>query len=150
MKAITRFTFADHQGPGATDPDDRQLLADGQPTALRVPGRVLRKQYETRHGYLLFTELDYWIEEAVFVVLVDKSLQRIVAQRLLNKWYSSYSLDAVEWQDDEHFYLTIEGLAEYRFYFTVRRFTIPLIRPRLGIACRRFHPGSGQWRRDIR
>lgn len=145
MHTIERFALQPHLGSPQTDPADALLIVDGQVSALRVPGRLLRRQYQTTLGYVLITELDYWVEEAVLVVLVSLDLQRVLAHRTLTRWYSSYYLEEVAWQDDRHFYLTIEGLEHYRFYFTLRPRHWPLVSPRLGMRCRRQNRKSGKW-----
>lgn len=148
MQPLERFALQAHQGSPETDPADAQLIVDGHLSALRIPGRLLRRQYQAALGYVLITELDYWIEEAVFVVLLSLDLQQVLAHRMLARWYSSYYLQEVQWQDDRHFFVTIEGLEQQRFYFTLRARHWPLIRPRMDMSCRKLDSKSGKWTLD--
>lgn len=147
MKPTERFSFAPWLGPAQSQPAESALLVGGQPTTLTVPGRTLRRQYETSAGYLLITELDYWIEEQVIVVLISKDLRNVLGIHVLGRWYSSYYLEDVEWLDETHFFVTLEGLKDYRFHFTLRQHPIPLIYPRLGVVCRRLDTRRGTWKR---
>jgi hypothetical protein len=82
--------------------------------------------------------------------LISKDLEKVLSERTVGQMYSSFWLDEVFWLDEAHFYATIDGLADYRFYFTIRPFGIPWIYPRLGLSCRRLNVKNGLWRRDIR
>ncbi|WP_347905193.1 hypothetical protein [Pseudomonas purpurea] len=149
MKPVERFAFAPWLGTVQSQPSESAVLVDGQPSTLTISGRRLCRQYETPAGYVLITELDFWVEEQVFVVLISKDLRTVLGEHVLGHWYSSYYLKEVEWLDETHFFVTLEGLEEYRFYFTLRPRHIPLIYPRLGVACQRLDTRRGTWKRQF-
>lgn len=150
MKTIERFALVKHQGPYENWPQKTPVIIDGDLSALAISGFNLLRQYETTAGYVLVTDFDCPYEEAVCFVLLSRDLKTVLSERTVGQMYSSFPLDHVVWQDDAHFYATIDGLADYRFYFTIRRFGIPWIYPRLGRACRRLNVKDGTWKRDIR
>jgi hypothetical protein len=150
MNPLERFALWQSEDPDAPSPGTSQVIIDGHRSALVISGRTLLRQYETASGYLLVTDFDCPFDEAVCFVLISKDLQRVLGEHMVGYVYSSYDLDELIWLDEAHFFATFMDLADYRFYFTIRRFGIPWIYPRLGVACRRFHPKSGTWRRDIR
>ncbi|MBK5413163.1 hypothetical protein [Pseudomonas sp. TH31] len=150
MKAIERFALVQHHGPDENWPEKNPVIIDGRASSLAISGFNLLRQYETAAGYLLVTDFDCPYEEAVCFVLVSQDLETVLSERTICQMYSSFWLDEVVWLDEANFYATLDGLAEYRFYFTIRRFGIPWIYPRLGLACRRLNVNNGLWRRDIR
>lgn len=150
MKTIERFALQQHDGPYEKWPAKTRLIIDGQLSTLAISGFTLLRQYQTPAGYLLVTDFDCPFEEAVCFVLVSQDLDMVLSERTVGQMYSSFMLNEVMWQDETHFYATILGLDDYRFYFTLRSVGIPWLYPRLGLACRRFNAKSGRWRRGIR
>lgn len=150
MNTLERFALWQPEAPDDPNPEASPLIIDGHRSALVISGRTLLRQYETASGYLLVTDFDCPFEEAVCFSLISKDLQNVLGEHVVGCMYSSYYLEELVWLDEAHFFATFAGLADYRFYFTIRRFGIHWIYPRLGVACRRFHPKSGTWRRDIR
>jgi len=150
MQPVERFALVTHQGPYETWPVQTPVLVDGQASSLTIPGFNLLRQYETTAGYVLVTDFDCPFEEAICFVLVSKDLRTVLGEHTVGQWYNSYWLEEIVWQDAEHFFATFHDLPDYRFYFTLRKRHIPLIYPRIGVVRRRFHPKSGQWKRDIR
>jgi hypothetical protein len=150
MKTIERFALQQHDGPYENWPQKTRVIIDGKVSTLAISGFTLLRQYQTAAGYLLVTDFDCPFEEAVCFVLVSQDLKTVLSERTVGQMYSSFMLNEVTWQDETHFYATIQDLDDYRFYFTLRSFGIPWLYPRLGLACRRFNAKHGQWRRDIR
>jgi hypothetical protein len=139
MKAVARFALAQHQGPYEAWPVRTSVIIDSQLSELTIPGFTLLRQYETTAGYLLVTDFDCPFEEAVCFALIDKDFRTVLSERTVGQWYNSYILDEVEWLDDKHFFATFHDQPEYRYEFTIRKYNIPLIYPRLGLTCRCIH-----------
>jgi hypothetical protein len=104
-------------------------------TAVHVPGIELLEQFETADGYLLVTDHDCPFEETFHFILLDRQL-RIRARRSLGAGFSFVPgsqirlLHKLEWEDDRHFLATLTGPPEH-WRFTIRRFGIPVVHPRL-------------------
>jgi hypothetical protein len=128
MKAISRFTLEQHDGPYKTWPPRSRLFLDGEPTGIRLPGFVLLHQFETSDGYILVTDYDCPFEEITNFTLLNKKL-RLQSCRWLGWIYESFLLQRIEWLDDCTFIAVIYH--EHRYRFTIRSWWIPYIRPRL-------------------
>jgi hypothetical protein len=130
MNPITRLTLEQHDGPYEKWPLRSRLLLDGEPTGLTLPGYVLLHQFETPEGYLLVTDYDCPFEEMTNFILLSTDL-RILSCRSLGWMYETYLLDRIEWIDERTFSAVFYG--EWRCRFTIRRWGIPYLWPRLGM-----------------
>jgi hypothetical protein len=137
MKRIERFTLLAHTGDPDTWPLDSQLIADAERTSTRIPGIEILEQFEIIAGYLLVTDYDSPFEETFHFVLLDHEL-RIVSSRSLGTRLSFvpdgrvHLLEELRWEDDWHFVVTLtESPGHWRF--TIRRFNIPFLHPKLDV-----------------
>lgn len=112
MEETSRFSLGSLVGgPCENWPLDSPLLADGKPSRTSVGGCQLLRQYETSEGYLRVTSKNCPYEEEVSFVLLAPDL-RILSRRNISAPYSSYLLNRIEWQDDQHFVAVFEGIAD--------------------------------------
>ncbi|MCL2658010.1 MAG: hypothetical protein FWD62_11470 [Betaproteobacteria bacterium] len=130
MKAIERFSLAAHSGDYASWPLRTPLYFDSRASSLKVSGYQLLHQFETIAGYLIVTDYDCPFEEAVSFTLIDSSLTRILSERRIGAPYCSCWLKSIEWTDERHFVVMIDGMAD-RWESTLRNWGIPFLRPRL-------------------
>jgi hypothetical protein len=127
MKRIERFSLQ----------ADSLLVADGEPTSSRIPGIEILEQFEIIAGYLLVTDYDCPFEETFHFILLDHDL-RTVSCRSLGARFSFvpdggvHLLQELRWEDDWHFVVILTDAPE-RWRFTIRKFGIPFLQPRLSI-----------------
>jgi hypothetical protein len=140
MRRIERFTLlADTEHPDDW-PLESLLIADGETTPTRVPGVEILEQFEIIAGYLLVTDYDCPFEETFHFILLDHNL-RTVARRSLGARFSFvpdgrvHLLQELRWEDDWNFVVILTDSSE-RWRFTIRRFGIPFLHPRLAISRR--------------
>lgn len=137
MKRIDRFTLLADTGDPDAWPLDSLLLVDGELTSARIPGVEILEQFEIIAGYLLVTDYDCPFEEIFHFILLDREL-RTVSRRSLGARFSFvpdsrvHLLKELRWEDDWHFLVILTDCPK-RWRFTIHRFGIPYIRPRLGI-----------------
>ena len=129
MREITDFSLERHAGEYETWPGRSRLLRDGVPLSLTLPGYTLLRQYRTVDGYLFVTDYDCPYEEVVNFILTDKKLGRILGERSVGWMYASFWLDDLFWQDERNFAAVLSGKT---VHFTIRKFSIPYLRPKLG------------------
>lgn len=135
MRRVERFTLPVPAGDPATWPLDAPLIADGKVTAVRIPGVEILEQFEIIAGYLLVTDHDCPFEETFHFILLDHRLQ-VRSRRSLGAMFSfvpggsAQHLQELSWEDDWHFTAHLTGDTQH-WRFTVRRFGIPVLYPRL-------------------
>lgn len=138
MRRIERFTLLAHTGDPDAWPLDSPLVADGELTSARVPGVEILEQFEIIAGYLLVTDYDCPFEETFHFILLDHEL-RTISRRSLGARFSFvpdsgvHLLQEVRWEDDWHFVVILTERPE-RWRFTIRKFGLPYLRPRLSIS----------------
>jgi hypothetical protein len=130
MTPISRFTLENHDGPYETWPLRSRLFLDGLPTDLTLPGYTLLHQFETAQGYVLVTDCDCPHEEVTSFALVSTRL-RLQSCRWLGWMYETFLLERLDWRDDRTFIASFCGGRRWRF--TIRRWGIPYLRPRLRV-----------------
>lgn len=138
MRRVERFSLrALADAPDAV-PLDSLLIADGEATSSRVPGVEILEQFEIIAGYLLVTDYDCPFEETFYFVLLDHEF-RTVSCRSLGARFSFvpdgqvHLLQELRWEDDWHFVVVLTDRPE-RWRFTIRKFSIPCLRPTLGLS----------------
>jgi hypothetical protein len=137
MRRIERFTLLAHTGDPDTWPLDSLLIADGEATSERLPGVEILEQFEIIAGYLLVTDYDCPFEETFHFILLDRDL-RTVSRRSLGARFSFvpdgriHLLQELRWEDDWHFVVILTDCPE-RWRFTIRKFGIPFLHPRLDL-----------------
>jgi hypothetical protein len=128
MQTTTRYALEPHAGPYESWPLRSCLVIDGQPSAVRIPGYSLLRQYALPSGYLLVTDYDCPFEEATSFVLLDRN-SRVLCCRTLSVPYGSYNFDKMAWIDERHARITFHD--DDHWSLTIRDWGIPLLRPRL-------------------
>lgn len=131
MKRSTRFSLEKHDGPYESWPLRTRLLADGQPTRVRLGGYVLLHQFEVEDGYLLVTDYDCPFEEMTVFTLLSSEL-RVLSARTVGAPYNTFLLTRLEWMDPRHLVAWFGSDSPMRV--TLRPWGIPVVRPRIGIA----------------
>jgi hypothetical protein len=135
MMRIERFTLMRPEDNSDTRTTDSQLISDGQMTSVRVPGIEILHQFDTFAGYLLVTDHDCPFEETFHFILLDRHF-RIRSRRSLGAGFSFVptggvrTLEKLAWEDEQNFVVTLTGPLE-RWRFTIRRFGVPFLHPRL-------------------
>ena len=135
MRRIERFTLLRPEDISNTRTADSQLILDGQITSARVPGIQILHQFDTFAGYLLVTDHDCPFEETFHFILLDRHLH-IRSHRSLGAGFSFVptsgvrTLEKLVWEDEQNFLATLTGPLE-RWRFTIRRFGVPFVHPRL-------------------
>jgi hypothetical protein len=138
MRRIERFTLLAHTKETDVPPFESWLLADGKRSKTRVPGVEILEQFEILAGYLLVTDYDCPFEETFHFILLDHEL-RTVSQRSLGARFSFvpdgrvHLLQELRWEDDWHFVVILTDSPE-RWRFTIRKFGIPFLHPRLDLS----------------
>ena len=137
MKPTTQFLLETLDVPYEQRPSHSQLFVDGKPTSLRLPGYSLLYQFDTQAGFLLVTDYDSPYEETPNFILLSHDL-RVVSRRSLGPGLTfipnaSYLLKNIEWVDDWHFVAILYG-EDSNWLFTIRKWGIPYLRPRLTTA----------------
>lgn len=131
----TRFSFEPPDVPYERRPSHSQLLVDGKPTNLRLPGYSLLYQFDTQAGFLLVADYDCPYEETTNFILLSHDL-RVVSRRSLGPQgttfvpNASYLLKSIDWVDDWHFVAIPIG-EDTNWFFTIREWGMPLLRPQL-------------------
>lgn len=131
MQEVSNFSLERHAGEYETWPLRSRLIRDGVSLGITLPGYDLLRQYEAIDSYLFVTDHDCPFEESTCFILVDKALKRILSERSLGAWYSSYWLKELFWEDERHFTAMISQLP---FRFTIRKWYIPWLRPKLSLS----------------
>jgi hypothetical protein len=140
MRRIERFTLLAQTDYPGDWPLESLLIADGEATQTHVPGVEILEQFEIIAGYLLVTDYDCPFEETFHFILLDHDL-RPVARRSLGARFSFvpdgrvHLLQELRWEDDWNFVVILTDSPE-RWRFTIRKFAIPFLHPRLGISRR--------------
>jgi len=141
MKPINRFSLEKQDGPYQTWPVNSRLFFDGAPTGASLPGYQLLCQFEVPDGYILVTDYDCPFEEITNFAFLDGRL-RLKSCRWLGWMYETYLLTRLEWVDEKTFIVIINEQVAYRF--TIHRWGIPYLRPRLRLEWLGWVPPEGR------
>ncbi len=130
MREIKDFSLERHTGEHETRPLRSRLRRNGEPLSLTLPGYILLRQYATVDGYLFVTDHDCLYEEGTNFILVDEACKRIIGKHVLSAAYVDTFLGDIFWQDERHFTAIMRG-SETLLEFTISRFSIPYLYPKL-------------------
>lgn len=99
LRPVHSFGMRAMSRPPAESPQS-ELLDDGRPTGISVPGVVLEAQYTCGEWHLLFTTEDVPFEEALHILLLDRQLHRLDDVEL-SHLYAAGALTGLETSGDE-------------------------------------------------
>lgn len=135
MTPIHRFQLQPDGRPEGLRSD---VLFDGKPAHMRLPGKRLVAQFATQDSFLLITDYHDAAEESTCVILLDERLKP-VSWRSIGPVFSfmesidaGFSVRKVEWKSPTQFELHSYNNAD-SFGFTIRRRGVRYLFPRLGM-----------------
>jgi hypothetical protein len=109
MQDAAVFSLEGHTGAVNSRPLRSRVFINGFPTETFVPGFSLLHAFSGDWGHLLITDFDCPVEETTSFVLLEPESLRVAGERQFYVLYGSYTLESVEWLDENNAEITFDS-----------------------------------------